>query len=143
MNSFINQNQTPLTLEQIGQRAPSALATRPFDSMSPKYGFVPTVGVIQAMIAGGFQPFSAVQSRTRIAGARFRRPYITGIFVTDSRIVLAKTGETEAKCVLGGYSDLLRSWMYFISRAGLSPREFIEVQCLFAARVGFLGTTNA
>jgi hypothetical protein len=82
MHSFMNRNQTPLTLDDIAQRAPSALATRPYDAMSTKYGFVPTVGVIQAMIAAGFQPFSAVQSRTRIVGKgdftkyliRFRHP---------------------------------------------------------------------
>jgi hypothetical protein len=36
--------------------------------MSAKYTYVPTLSVIEAMIKAGFQPFSAVQSRTRIAG---------------------------------------------------------------------------
>ena len=81
MHSFINRNQTPLTIEEIAQRAPSALATGPYDAMSAKYTYVPTLGVIEAMIAAGFQPFSAMQSRTRIVGKgdftkhllRFRR----------------------------------------------------------------------
>jgi hypothetical protein len=91
MQSFINKDQTPLTLEEIGQRAPSALATRPFDAMSAKYGFVPTSGVIQAMIAAGFQPFSAVQSRTRVIGKgdftkhmlRFRHSDVGPLVVGD------------------------------------------------------------
>jgi hypothetical protein len=36
MHSFINRNQTPLTIEEIAQHAPSALATRPYDAMSAK-----------------------------------------------------------------------------------------------------------
>ena len=68
MHSFINRNQTPLTLDEIAQRAPSALATRPYDAMSARYTYVPTLGVIEAMMAAGFQPFSATQSRTRVAG---------------------------------------------------------------------------
>jgi hypothetical protein len=68
MHSFINRSQTPLTIEEIAQRAPSALATRPYDAMSAKYTYVPTLGVIEAMIAAGFHPFSAVQSRTRVPG---------------------------------------------------------------------------
>jgi hypothetical protein len=55
-------------MDEIAQRAPSALATRPYDAMSAKYTYVPTLGVIEAMIKAGFQPFSASQSRTRIAG---------------------------------------------------------------------------
>ncbi len=55
-------------MDEIARRAPSALATRPYDAMSAKYAYVPTLGVIEAMIAAGFQPFSATQSRTRIAG---------------------------------------------------------------------------
>lgn len=66
--SFTHRNQTPLTIEEIARRAPSALATRPYDGMSAKYSHIATLGVIQAMIAAGFQPFSAVQSRTRVPG---------------------------------------------------------------------------
>lgn len=115
MHSFINRNQTPLTLEEIGQRAPSALATRPFDAMSAKYGFVPTVGVIQAMIAAGFQPFSAVQSRTRIAGKgdftkhmlRFRHADLGSLVVGDvvPEVVLINShdGTSAYKLIAGLY----------------------------------------
>ena len=115
MHSFINRNQTPLTLEQIGQRAPSALAARPFDAMSAKYGFIPTVGVIQAMIAAGFQPFSAVQSRTRVVGKgdftkhmiRFRRQDVGQLVVGDviPEVVLINShdGTSAYKLIAGLY----------------------------------------
>ena len=94
MHSFINRNQTPLTLDEIAQRAPSALATRPYDAMSAKYTYVPTLGVIEAMIKAGFQPFSAVQSRTRIVGKgeftkhmlRFRRQDLARTFAVGDVI---------------------------------------------------------
>ena len=79
-----------------------------------------------------------------ILGARFCRPYIRAIVVTDGGIVLARTNDqADAGRVLGSYSDVLRNWMRLISRAGLSPVEVMAVQSLFAAKVGFLGPTNA
>ena len=63
-----NRKQTPLTMDEIARRAPSALAVRPYDAMSTKYQFVPSVQIIEGMIRAGFQPFAASQSRCRIEG---------------------------------------------------------------------------
>ena len=113
MHSFINKNQTPLTLEEIGQRAPSALATRPFDAMSAKYGFVPTIGVIEAMVKVGFQPFSAVQSRTRIVGKgdftkhliRFRHadvgPLVVGDVIPEVVLINSHDGTSAYRLIAG------------------------------------------
>src|ERR1700687_3303207 len=60
--------QTPLPIDQIAQYAPSALATRPHESRSDRYTYIPTINVIEGMIKAGFQPFSASQSRSRIEG---------------------------------------------------------------------------
>ena len=116
MHTFINRNQTPLTLEEIGQRAPSALATRPYDAMSAKYGFVPTLGVIEAMIRAGFQPFSATQSRTRIVGKgdftkhmlRFRhqdmsRTFVVGDVVSEVVLINSHDGTSAYKLIAGLY----------------------------------------
>jgi len=40
-----SRHQTPLTIEQIAQYAPSALATRPHESRSERYTYIPTVAV--------------------------------------------------------------------------------------------------
>jgi hypothetical protein len=75
---------------------------------------------------------------------RFGRPSIIAVVVTDSGIVLARANaDTDARCVLGSYSDVLRNWMRLISTAGLSQREFMEAQSLFAEKVGFPGPTDA
>jgi hypothetical protein len=115
MHSFINRNQTPLTIEEIAERAPSALATRPYDAMSAKYTYVPTLGVIEAMIAAGFQPFSATQSRSRIEGKaeftkhmiRFRHADNQSLVVGDTvpEVVLLNShdGECAFKLIAGMY----------------------------------------
>src|SRR5256885_1684187 len=79
-----------------------------------------------------------------VVGAAFFTPYIRAVVITDSGIVLAWVdGKTDESRVLGSYSNILRNWIRLISRAGLTPHEFMEVQALFAEKVGFLGPTNA
>ena len=79
-----------------------------------------------------------------VLGAVFSSPHIVALVTTDSGIVLARSNvDAEAKRVLGSYSDVLRSWIWLVSRAGLTPDEYVTVQSLFAEKVGFLGPTNA
>ena len=79
-----------------------------------------------------------------VLGAAFSTPYIIAIVITDGGIVLARANaDTETRRVLGRYSDVVRSWSRLVSRAGLTPHEFMEAQSLFAEKVGFLGPTNA
>jgi len=63
-----NRQQMPITLDQIARYAPSAMATRPHESRSDRYTYIPTVNIIEGMMKEGFQPFSASQSRSRIEG---------------------------------------------------------------------------
>lgn len=65
---YAYDNQKPMTIEEIGRVAPSALATRPHESRSSRYTYIPTVDVIQAMMRQGFMPFKATQSRSRVEG---------------------------------------------------------------------------
>lgn len=114
--SFTHRNQTPLTIEEIARRAPSALATRPYDAMSAKYSHIPTLGVIEAMIAAGFQPFSAVQSRTRVPGKgdftkhmlRFRhegvsQPLAVGDVIPEVVLINSHDGTSAYKLIAGLY----------------------------------------
>lgn len=79
-----------------------------------------------------------------VLGAEFLPPRIVAVEITASGTVLAQVdGDAVERHVLGRYSDVLRSWLRLISRAGLTPREFVEVHYLFAEKVGFLGPTNA
>jgi hypothetical protein len=116
VNGYSNRNQVPLTMEEIAQRAPSALATRPYDAMSAKYSFVPTRGVIESMIAAGFQPFSAMQSHTRVPGKgdftkhmlRFRhedvsQALVIGDVIPEVVLINSHDGASAFKLVAGLY----------------------------------------
>jgi hypothetical protein len=50
------------------RRAPSIFAAQPWERMSSKYTFIPTINIVDQMRAEGFQPVAAIQSRTRIEG---------------------------------------------------------------------------
>ena len=116
MHSLINRNQTPLTMDEIARRAPSALATRPYDAMSAKYTYVPTLGAIEAMIAAGFQPFSAMQNRTRVPGKgdftkhliRFRhqgdaQSLVVGDVIPEVVLINSHDGTSAYKLIAGLY----------------------------------------
>src|SRR6266705_1717127 len=58
-------SRVPLTIEDLTNLAPSALANEAHESRSDRYGFQSTTEVISMMQQEGFQIFSASQSRTR------------------------------------------------------------------------------
>lgn len=57
-----------LTLDAIREHAPSAFAEDKHESRSARYTYIPTVEVINGLMAQGFKPFKAAQSRSRIEG---------------------------------------------------------------------------
>ncbi len=77
---------------ELMARAPSIFATQPYEKMSQRYTFIPTVAVIDRMRSEGFQPFQVMQSRTRIPGKqeftkhliRFRDTRNGGLEITQN-----------------------------------------------------------
>lgn len=59
-----------MTTEDLHKVAPSIFATAPWERVSEKYSFIPTVQVVDALRGEGFQPVKAMQSRSRIEGKR-------------------------------------------------------------------------
>ncbi len=55
----------PLSFEQLERKAPSIFATQPWEGMSDKYRFVPTVNILQGLMDQGFQPVNANQTNVR------------------------------------------------------------------------------
>lgn len=60
-------NTQPLTIDSIRDRVPSAFATHAHSSRSERYTYIPTVDVIEGMMASGFQVTQAIESRYRDA----------------------------------------------------------------------------
>src|SRR5215468_8800558 len=58
----------PLTNDQLMRFAPSVFATKPWQEMSARYSFIPTISIIEKMRNEGFVPFHAQQAVTRIEG---------------------------------------------------------------------------
>lgn len=58
----------PLTNDQLMQRAPSIFATEPWERMSSRYAFIPTIQIVDRLRSEGFMPFSVAQSQTRVPG---------------------------------------------------------------------------
>jgi hypothetical protein len=57
-----------MSLDHIRVAAPSVFAERPWDTMSARYRFFPTVHVVEGLMQQGFLPVRAQQSRSRIEG---------------------------------------------------------------------------
>ena len=58
----------PLQLDDIRSLAPSVFAEQPWERMSDKYRFFPTIKVVEGLLDNGFYPVYAGQSKTRIEG---------------------------------------------------------------------------
>jgi hypothetical protein len=65
---FGNAMTTALTIDQLRSVAPSAFAEEKHESRSARYTYIPTSAVIEGLMDEGFQPFKAVQGRSRIEG---------------------------------------------------------------------------
>lgn len=75
---------SPLSSDAIAYRAPSVYARTAYAGVSPRYNFLSTDSVINALAYHEILPYNAVQSRTRIEGktgyvkhvVRFRAPNV-------------------------------------------------------------------
>lgn len=68
MRSFNGSFVNVLDASQLRSLVPSAYATEPHISRSSRYTHIPTSEVIDGLVAEGFVPTKAVQSRSRIEG---------------------------------------------------------------------------
>lgn len=94
----------PLSNDQLQAVAPSIFATQPWEKMSDKYRFIPTVEVINAMRDNGFQPVRVMQSRTRIPGkGDFTKHLIR--FAHNNHLQLSNVGEERPEVVLVNSHD--------------------------------------
>lgn len=104
---------SPLTLEQVRQCAPSVFAAEPDASRSDRYTYIPTSRILEGMMDSGFFPFKASQSHVRDSARRehtkhmirFRQESNQAIEVGDSipEVVLinAHDGTSRYKLLAG------------------------------------------
>jgi len=94
---------TPLSDEQVKALAPSAFATQPYFNRSERYAFVPTSQVITAMRDNGFQPYSAQQSRCRLADKSLFTKHMIRFRSQNDQLVVV--GDTELEVILVNSHD--------------------------------------
>lgn len=72
MNANTNYiGRKALTLEQVEKVAPSIFASQPWEGVSERYTFIPTIKVVESLMSEGWQIMQASQNRTRIAEKKF------------------------------------------------------------------------
>lgn len=62
------RNPQPLDNDTLRRYAPSVFAEKPWERMSAKYTYIPTINVVNAMRREGLLPVSVTESRSRIEG---------------------------------------------------------------------------
>jgi len=67
-NSTAYRQDTPLDDNQLRRIAPSIFAEHPHESRTERYGYIPTIAVLDGLRREGFQPFMVAQSRCRDEG---------------------------------------------------------------------------
>jgi hypothetical protein len=63
-------NEHGLSHDVLAARVPSVFASAPFTGVSSRYGFVPTIDVVDGLRDVGLRPVSAGQTLTRLEGKR-------------------------------------------------------------------------
>jgi hypothetical protein len=64
-NSIVNFKVTPLTMEELRLKAPSAFATSPMNGLSTRYTFVPTTEIVAGLRQKDWVPVNVEQQRVR------------------------------------------------------------------------------
>lgn len=102
----------PLSNEELQAAVPSIFATEAHESRSARFAPVSTVTVLDGLRAEGFEPFSAVQARTRIEGkaeftkhmVRLRHRSLTNTQGDSFEIVLVNANDgTSAYQMIPGF----------------------------------------
>ena len=121
----------PLSNDMLRAAVPSIFATEAHESRSARFAPVPTVTVLDGLRAEGFEPFSAVQARTRVEGkaeftkhmVRLRHRSLTNTTGVSVEIVLVNANDgTSAYQMIPGF-------FRFVCENGLMTGEtFSEVK---------------
>lgn len=121
----------PLSNDVLRAAVPSIFATEAHESRSARFAPVPTVTVLDGLRAEGFEPFSAVQARTRVEGkagftkhmVRLRHRSLTNTAGDSFEIVLVNANDgTSAYQMIPGF-------FRFVCENGLMTGEtFNEVK---------------
>lgn len=87
---------------QLHRSAPSIFAAQPYEALSDKYRFIPTINVVDALIAQGFTPFSAAENRVRKPGKKGYSRHLIRLRHSDT---LGQVGDFVPEILLANSHD--------------------------------------
>lgn len=107
---FTNAGNVNLSEETMREIAPSIFAASPWQKMSEKYQFVPTIEIVRGMQAEGFHVVKALQSRSRIEGKGDFTKHMIRFRKADQSLIV---GDTFPEIVLVNSHDGTSSYQLY------------------------------
>lgn len=88
----ISRFNTPrvLTLPEIRHTAPSVFAETPYEGMSDRYSFIPTIEVLSNLMAKGWLPVKAQEQKTRIDEKRGFTKHMIRLRQSDAPVMVGE-----------------------------------------------------
>lgn len=112
------QNLIALSDDELRAAAPSIFATKPWEGVSKRYAFIPTINAVNALRDAGFMPVRADQSRCRVAGKKPFTKHMIRFQHRDDLKGAKRTGELDIARGAHG--------VHYFYKKGTEP-ELIEV----------------
>jgi len=108
--NFTSSGNRTYSHDDIRAVAPSVFAERPWQAMSEKYQFVPTIKIVEGMEAEGFRVVKAMQSKSRIEGKGDFTKHLLRFRRSDADLIV---GDTFPEIILVNSHDGTSSYQLY------------------------------
>lgn len=127
---YRSRDNSPLTFDVMRQFAPSIFAESAHESRSQRYGYIPTVTVVDALKKEGFYPFMVGQAKTRKEGHREYTKHMVR-FRHANEIARADQNEAAEIILINSHNgsssyQMLAGMFRFVCMNGLVCGDVIE-----------------
>lgn len=109
---YRNLDHSPLNQNQLLKICPAAFASNPSLEVSQKYNFISTKNIMDILEKNNFLPYSAMQSRSRIAGKKETTKHMIRFRHSESKRQLELAGGLIPEIVLMTSHDGLSSFRF-------------------------------
>ena len=127
---YRSRDDSPLSHDMMRRYAPSIFAESAHASRSERYGYIPTIAVVEALQDEGFQPFFVGQTRTRDEGQREHTKHMIR-FRHANQVSAKASGEAQEIILINSHNgsssyQMLAGAFRFVCMNGLVAGEVIE-----------------
>lgn len=136
----------PLSNQELKTLAPSIFATEPWQGMSSRYKFIPTIDVVEKMRSEGFLPYKAGQSIARTPGKdAYTKHIIRFRDSRDNQVIRANrhVGEIYPELVLTNSHDGLSRYILDVGLWKLACLNGLVVQDKSFSQINVRHSKNA